>query len=464
MKRSEILFGILRIPLDTLACLGALLIAYKLRVLNIDLIPNVQLLTTESNLPPLSYYLTHFAVPAVLVYIAVSASLQLYALKITLGPWREMGRVILASLLWVALIMAWFFLVQRQLFFSRLLLVHATFLLTMFVLLLRTLTLLLQRQLLGRGIGKRTVLSCGSSSLPVMIESELLRDVRYHYLGHEISNAGVAAQQHTEPIDLVLHTDPNPTSASAAELIEYCRSHQIGYAFVPPVFTDVPHQLSIEHLGLVPILRFEPTPLDGWGRVFKRLVDFVAGWLLLIVLSPLLLLIALLIFFTSGWPIFFVSTRVGQYGRERIPLLKFRTMCKNAEQKKKDLAYLSHRTDGPLFKIKNDPRVTPLGRILRRFSLDELPQLLNVILGHLSLVGPRPHLPEEVAKYTQLQKRVFTVRPGVTGFAQISGRSNLPFEEEMHLDMRYIEDWSLALDLWILWRTVFVVVFGKGAD
>ena len=167
MKRSEILFGILRIPLDTLACLGALLIAYKLRVLNIDLIPNVQLLTTESKLPLLSYYLTHFAVPAVLVYIVVSASLQLYSLRITLGPWREMGRVILASLLWVALIMAWFFLVQRQLFFSRLLLVHATFLLTLFVLLLRTLTLLLQRQFLRRGIGKRTVLSCGSSPLPV---------------------------------------------------------------------------------------------------------------------------------------------------------------------------------------------------------------------------------------------------------------------------------------------------------
>ena len=464
MKRSEILFGILRIPLDTLACLGALLIAYKLRVLNIDLIPNVQLLTTESKLPLLSYYLTHFAVPAVLVYIVVSASLQLYSLRITLGPWREMGRVILASLLWVALIMAWFFLVQRQLFFSRLLLVHATFLLTLFAVLLRTLILLLQRQFLRRGIGKRTVLSCGSSPLPVTIEAELLHDIRYKYLGHESSNPAVASRHLTEPIDLVLHTDPNPTNASAVELIEYCRSHQIGYAFVPPVFTDVPHQLSIGHIGLMPILRFEPTPLDGWGRVFKRLVDFIAGWFLLLLLSPLLLLLSLLILLSCGWPIFYVSTRVGQYGRERIPLLKFRTMCRDADQKKKDLSHLSHRTDGPLFKIKNDPRVTPIGHLLRRFSLDELPQLLNVVVGHLSLVGPRPHLPEEVAKYTQPQKRVFTVRPGVTGFAQISGRSNLPFEEEMRLDMRYIEDWSLALDLWILWRTVFVVLFGRGAD
>jgi lipopolysaccharide/colanic/teichoic acid biosynthesis glycosyltransferase len=139
-------------------------------------------------------------------------------------------------------------------------------------------------------------------------------------------------------------------------------------------------------------------------------------------------------------------------------------MCPDADEKKKSLAYLSHRSDGPLFKIKHDPRVTPLGRILRRFSIDELPQLLNVIVGHLSLVGPRPHLPDEVAKYTQLQRRVFTVRPGVTGLAQISGRSNLPFDEEVKLDMRYIEDWSLGLDLWILWRTVFVVLFGRGAD
>lgn len=464
MKRSEIVFGILKIPLDTLAAFSALVIAYLLRTANIDLLPRLQLLTAQSTLPPPEYYVLHFALPATIAYVLVAAALRLYSLKTTLGPWREMDRVLLVSLLWMVLIMAWFFLVQKQLFFSRALLIQATVLITLFSLVLRSCMFLLQRQLLRRGIGVRSVLSCGGATLPASMLSELKSDVRYRYLGHESKNAGVSAMHHGKPLDLVLHTEPNPTSASAIELIEYCRSHQIGYAFVPPVFTDVPHQLSISHLGLMPVLRFEPTPLDGWGRVTKRLIDLFFGLLFLIVLSPLLILVTLLIALTCGFPILYVSTRVSQYGRTKIPLLKFRTMCRNADEKKKDLAHLSHRADGPLFKIKHDPRVTPIGRILRRLSIDELPQLLNVIAGHLSLIGPRPHLPEEVAKYTQSQRRVFTVRPGITGLAQISGRSDLTFDEEVKLDMRYIEEWSLGLDLWILWRTVFVVLFGRGAD
>lgn len=464
MKRSEILFGLLRIPLDASAAFGALLLSYHLRTANIDLLPRLQLLTPQSNLPTLEYYVLYFALPATLAYVLVAAFLRLYSLKTTLGPWREIDLVLTASLLWVTLIMAWFFLVQKQLFFSRALLIQATVLLTIFALLLRALMFLLQRQLLRRGIGTRTVLSCGSAKLPPTMLAELKHDVRYRYLGHELLNAGVAAHQLNESIDLVLHTDPNPTSMSAIELIDYCRSHQIGYAFVPPVFTDVPHQLSIGRLGLVPILRFQPTPLDGWGRVFKRFLDLLLGVLFFMLLSPLLLAVSFFILLTSGWPILYVSMRVSQTGRGTIPLLKFRTMCTDADEKKKSLAHLSHRSDGPLFKIKDDPRVTPLGKILRRFSIDELPQLLNVIVGHLSLVGPRPHLPDEVAKYTQQQRRVFTVRPGVTGLAQISGRSSLPFDEEVKLDMRYIEDWSLGLDLWIIWRTFFVVLFGRGAE
>ena len=464
MKRSEIVFGILKIPLDTLAAFSALVIAYLLRTANIDLLPNLQLLTAQSNLPPPAYYVLHFAIPATIAYVLVAAALRLYSLKTTLGPWREMDRVLSVSLLWMVLIMAWFFLVQKQLFFSRALLIQATMLITFFSLTLRSCMFLLQRQLLRRGIGVRSVLSCGSAELPASMLAELQSDVRYRYLGHESKNAGVAAIHGNRSLDLVLHTEPNPTSVSAIELIEYCRSHQIGYAFVPPVFTDVPHQLSIGHLGLMPVLRFEPTPLDGWGRVIKRVIDVLFGLLFLIVLSPLLMLVAILIALTCGFPILYISTRVSQYGRGTIPLLKFRTMCKNADEKKKELAHLSHRGDGPLFKIKHDPRVTPLGRILRRLSIDELPQLMNVIMGHLSLIGPRPHLPEEVAKYTQSQKRVFTVRPGITGLAQISGRSDLTFQEEVKLDMRYIEEWSLGLDLWILWRTFFVVIFGRGAD
>lgn len=200
------------------------------------------------------------------------------------------------------------------------------------------------------------------------------------------------------------------------------------------------------------------------GRVWKRLFDLIGSFLLLIIFAPLLLIIAFLILLLSGWPIFYVSHRTGQYGREKVSLLKFRTMIKGADDQKGSLLPQSHRTDGPLFKVKDDPRVTTIGKLLRRFSIDELPQLLNVLVGHLSLVGPRPHLPDEVARYGSWHKRVLTVRPGITGLAQVSGRSNLPFDEEVRLDLRYIEEWSLSFDVWILWRTLFVVVFGRGAD
>jgi len=157
-----------------------------------------------------------------------------------------------------------------------------------------------------------------------------------------------------------------------------------------------------------------------------------------------------------------VSHRVGEHRRTMIGLLKFRSMSRNADARKPELLSMNERKDGPLFKLRCDPRVTKVGRILRRFDLDELPQLLNVLLGHMSLVGPRPHLPDEVERYDPYQRRVFAVKPGITGLSQISGRSSLPFAEEVRLDLWYVEEWSLLLDIWILWRTVWVVLGGKG--
>ena len=456
------MFGIVRIPLDALAAVAALLLAYRLREANIDLIPGAQFLAIPGNLPSLEVYIASFVIPGVIGYLVIVGALKLYALKSTLGVWRELRLTVLASVLWVALVMAWFFLVQKQLFFSRALLAIATVLITIFSILGRSTLILFQRRLLRSGIGQRRVLSCGSTTLPPIVMSDLQRDVRYVYTGH-VGTAEEAIQKHQDvSLDLILQTDANPASTETAALIDACRSRQIGYAFVPPVFADVPHLLRIESIGLTPMLRFQPTPLDGWGRVTKRVFDVSCGTILAALLSPLLILIALLILITSGWPVFYVSRRIGKGGVMSIPILKFRTMCRDADAQKEQLMHMSHRQDGPLFKIKDDPRVTPIGRILRRFSLDELPQLLNVIVGHASLVGPRPHLPSEVERYDLRARRVFVVRPGITGLAQISGRSGLKFEDEVNLDLRYIEDWSLGLDLWILWRTVFVVLLGRG--
>jgi lipopolysaccharide/colanic/teichoic acid biosynthesis glycosyltransferase len=182
----------------------------------------------------------------------------------------------------------------------------------------------------------------------------------------------------------------------------------------------------------------------------------------LIILSPLFLILSLIIKIDSAGPVFAQLERIGE-GGEKFVLFKFRSMIRDAHQLKKNLIALNERNDGPLFKIKNDPRITRFGRFLRKTSLDELPQLFNVIKGEMSLVGPRPHEPEEVAKYQKHHRKVLTIKPGITGLAQISGRSDLNFEEEVKLDTYYIENWSLKLDIQIIIKTPFIVLTTKSA-
>jgi exopolysaccharide biosynthesis polyprenyl glycosylphosphotransferase len=191
-------------------------------------------------------------------------------------------------------------------------------------------------------------------------------------------------------------------------------------------------------------------------------MDIVISTLVLIVLAPLLVLVALLIKFTSPGPIFFTQNRVGMNQR-RFRLYKFRSMIAGAEERVHDLAHLNE-LDGPAFKILNDPRITPLGRFIRKTSIDELPQLFNVLRGEMSLVGPRPPLPNEVEQYEWLFRRRLSVKPGITCVWQVSGRSEVNFQEWMDMDKRYVENWSLLLDLKILLKTIPAVIFCRGAS
>lgn len=464
MKKSEAIFGVLRIPIDALAVFAALLLAYRLRQMNIDLIPGVQLLDPATTLPDLEDYVSLFVIPGILGFLFFAATLKMYVLLTTRSAWNEVGKLLIASFLWLVAVIAWYFLVKKQLFYSRMLLVHCAFFIAVFSMIGRSSVLLLQRAFLHCGIGVRSVISIGGQSIVKAAKQTLVGDVRYNYLGHVQTLAEIKALRESQPIDLVLQTDPDPKNSVTNALIEYCRSEHIHYAFLPPVLAENPHQLRTDRLGLVPMLSFRPTPLDGWGSVFKRVFDILGSTALILILLPLFCTLCTLCILLQGWPIFYVSKRVGDASRPGIPVLKFRTMIRDADTKKAALTAKSHRTDGPLFKIKNDPRVTLLGRTFRRFSLDELPQLFNVLVGHMSLVGPRPHLPDEVDRYSSYERRVFAVKPGITGLAQVSGRSDLAFKEEVRLDLKYIEEWSLRLDLWILWRTIFAVLRKNGAD
>ena len=209
-------------------------------------------------------------------------------------------------------------------------------------------------------------------------------------------------------------------------------------------------------------LHYHHTEAKPQQMALKRLFDIVASGLALWLLLPLMLVVIALIKLTSRGPIFFRQQRVGLSGRV-FNMLKFRSMVVNAEELKAELAGLNEQS-GPVFKMRNDPRVSTLGRFLRKYSIDELPQLVNVLRGDMSLVGPRPPVVAEVAKYEAWQRRRLSVRPGLTCIWQVSGRSQISFEEWMYLDMQYIDHWSLSQDFNLIWRTLPVVLTGRGAS
>jgi lipopolysaccharide/colanic/teichoic acid biosynthesis glycosyltransferase len=196
-------------------------------------------------------------------------------------------------------------------------------------------------------------------------------------------------------------------------------------------------------------------------RVFKLMFDRVTTAAILLLLTPVFAVIAFVVKLDGG-PVFYRQTRVGQRGKT-FQMIKFRSMVPDADKLREDLVAGTNDGSGPLFKLRKDPRVTRIGQLLRRYSLDELPQLFNVIGGSMSLVGPRPPLPGEIEVYTDAAKRKFLVRPGMTGLWQVSGRSDLSWEESVRLDLRYVENWSPAMDLVIMWKTVSAVFRGDGA-
>jgi exopolysaccharide biosynthesis polyprenyl glycosylphosphotransferase len=240
-----------------------------------------------------------------------------------------------------------------------------------------------------------------------------------------------------------------------------CERHQVRTRIVPDMFQMTLSRMDITEMAGIPLIGMKPHTISGMGLMFKRAIDFTMALLGLIFVSPLMALIALAIKLESAGPVIFTQERVGKGGK-RFYIYKFRSMVQDAEAQKVRLQSLNE-ADGPLFKIKDDPRRTWVGRLIRRFSLDELPQLYNVLRGEMSLVGPRPNIPSEVEQYQEWHKHRLEVLPGMTGLWAISGRSGLTFDEMILLDIYYIENWSPAMDLKIMLQTVPHLILGFGA-
>jgi exopolysaccharide biosynthesis polyprenyl glycosylphosphotransferase len=266
-----------------------------------------------------------------------------------------------------------------------------------------------------------------------------------------------------QPVDEVLVALPiNKHGALVETIVRHCEEQGI----VVRVRTEISHlqvaRSYVDELEGVPVMTIQSGPVDSWQLIVKRVIDIVGSAALLLALTPLFAVVALLIKFDSPGPVFFTQERVG-FNKRRFRMLKFRTMIADAEKQQEMVDHLNE-VEGPVFKIRKDPRITRIGVFLRRFSIDEFPQLINVLKGDMSLVGPRPLWVRDAERIEeQWHKRRFSIRPGITCLWQVNGRSNVGFNEWVRMDLDYIDKWSLGLDLLILIKTIPAVFKGPGA-
>lgn len=464
MKRFEIFFGLIKIPIDIVMTISAFFVAYNLRLIT-EPIKGIAMPIDYTVLPTLEAYLKFSSfLAAALILIFIFG--KLYTLRTTLKFTTEIKQVFIFWLIWAAFCVTSFFF-TRTFPFSRLAILYSWTLTLLFIILGRGIIKIIQLILLKNGIGKRNLLFIGQNEITDEIHKQLKKDSRYKIVGIiEKANQLEYTIKHKN-IDEIIQTDSTINQKDNEEILQLCDLNHILYKFVPELIDVRRSNISISVVGRVPIISLKPTPLEGWGNVIKRCIDFLGSLILLILLSPVFLITAIAIKLDSKGPVFFIKKdngeqvkRVGQFG-ELFNFYKFRSMYpKTDSMRYKELSANNTRKDSPLVKIKNDPRVTKVGKFIRRYSIDELPQLFSVLKGDMSFTGPRPHLPEEVAKYEKSHKFVLTIKPGITGISQISGRSDLPFEEEIKLDRYYIENWSILFDLKILLKTIFVVLKG----
>ena len=463
MKRSELLFSAILVPVDYIMVFAAGILAYNLRF--VPFFTDIKPVLYEINFQ--QFITALFFVP--LVFLLIFALSGLYQIKITRRLMRELSTVFVASCAAIALIIIIIFF-QRELFSSRFIILIGWLLAVVFVMLGRAITRAVQKSFLRRGIGVHYEIIIGSDSTTEDIIKQMHK---LPYLGYKVVAKFDSFSQDTKEkikdimanshVDEIIQADTNLPKEEALAIKEFCNDYHITFKYATYLFEVQPSHIEINTIAGIPIIEVKKTKLDGWGRIFKRFFDIAGASILLIILSPLLLIVSLLIAIGSQGGVFVKLTRVGEKGK-LFKLYKFRSMVKNAESLKKELLAKNERADGPLFKIKDDPRITRMGRFIRKTSIDELPQLYNVVRGEMSLVGPRPHEPEEVEKYERRHRKLLVIKPGVTGMAQISGRSDLKFEDEAKLDIYYIENWTPEMDLQILLKTPWVVLTGRSAS
>lgn len=468
MKRSELLFNLISIFVDWAMIMAAGVTAFYLRFRLAPIRPVLYQLSLSSYAEILT-----LISPVILLFLALAG---LYNLKGTRRLSYELFRIFLAISSGLLIIVVLFFF-NETVFPSRLIILFTWGFTIVLISFGRIILRLFQMRMLRRGVGLHKLVVVVNEANP---ENEIIKEITmrpelgYQLVGSVMSNAprdrmlsDLESIRHTTGIDELLQTDPVLSQDANTTILAFCRDYGILFNFVPNIFETATTNVDIETISGIPVITLKGTPLDGWGKVVKRLVDVFVSGVGLIVLSPIFALVAIVIKLNSKGPVFFHQPRA--VGLGEFEFYKFRSMyyemsegTASGDKLREELEKQNSR-QGHFVKIKNDPRVTPVGRFIRRTKLDELPSLWHILTGKMSLVGPRVHMVKEVDHYRNDYKRLFVLKPGATGLTQITQATDNPelsWEEEIRLDEFYIENWTIWLDLWIIYKT-FLILLGR---
>jgi exopolysaccharide biosynthesis polyprenyl glycosylphosphotransferase len=472
MRKPDLLQNLAALPVDIIAWFSACALAFTARQYTTEVVgPIIYSLTLQD------FLIT--ALKILPLQLLIMASFGLYNIRGSRSLLKKTGKIIASVSLGLLLVITVFFF-NPQLFPSRFIILAVWVLVICFLSIGRMMIGVVQHLLFKRGLALHRVLLLGSGSS----ESGTLQGYYTQKRGYKtftLSNSDksllvkISELIGTERLDEVIQTESTTPDSSNAQILAIAKNHGIIFSYSPNLFEiQLTKSLEITKVKGLPILTLKSTPLDGWGKVAKRSVDIAASIICVLITLPAFVIMAFAIKLNSKGPVIFAAPRGGK-GKDFM-FYKFRSMFthlstgskyggEEAEKLRKELWQKNDRggAAGPFLKIKDDPRVTKVGRFLRKTKLDEIPQFYNVLKGDMSMVGPRAHVLDEVSRYKSSYPRMFSIKPGIFGVSQIAQSSwpDLPFEEEIRLNLYYIENWSLWMDIKILVQSVYLILFGN---
>lgn len=471
MKKAELIFNLISIPTDALMLTLAGIASFYLRQNSTQIVGPI---AYQLNLSQFLFVVFNIILALILIF----AFLGLYNLKGTRKFTQEFGKIVVGISLGLLIVILLFFF-NQSIFPSRFIILATWGLGIIFSVLGRLILKYIQEMLFEKNIGLHKLVIINGYERNSSIIEQVYKNKRYGYeVTAEFSYNDSILEKLSEfyeqgKIDEILQANPSLEDTINLKLVQFARNRGLSFSFVPNLFEVQRNSVEMHNLKGIPVIALKNTPLDGWGSVIKRMLDVLASMFCLVIASPLFIIIFIAIKIDSSGKAIYSAMRGGR--DQDFKFYKFRSMYSHlsvgdgyggemAEKVRKDLWEKNKRggKDSPFLKVKDDPRATRVGQILRKTKLDELPQFWNVLKGDMSMVGPRAHVLDEVEKYRNRYRRMFSIKPGVFGMSQIVQMSlpDLPFEEEIRLNIYYIENWSVWLDIKILAKCLYLLLFG----